>query len=190
MFCIPGAASLAYFHVIGILGYEKYSFSDAAPDSNPDFQKIKLSYRMQAVFEIKQYRLVRKARLRERYLCRCFETKAGIPTLVPYSVHSNLCSMFISAKFVATFILGTAAGVALQRYMRTEEGEKLMEDLKATANDLRSEAEEAVDRAPQYIEEIKAKGAEVLNKALPEAEKFMRDLAGTFSSKKPGGSAA
>ena len=78
----------------------------------------------------------------------------------------------------------------MQRFMRTEEGEKILEDLKATAQDLRSEAEELVDRAPGYLEQIRAKGEEVLKTSVPEAEKLLRDLVANLSGKKPGGSTA
>ncbi|WP_247233540.1 YtxH domain-containing protein [Telluribacter sp. SYSU D00476] len=94
------------------------------------------------------------------------------------------------SSFLITFVLGTAAGVVLQRFMRTEQGERILEDLKATAHDLRSEAEELVDRAPQYLEQIKAKVEEVLKTTVPDAEKVLRDLVANLSGKKPGGSTA
>ncbi|GAB3178956.1 YtxH domain-containing protein [Telluribacter humicola] len=94
------------------------------------------------------------------------------------------------SNFLITFVLGTAAGVALQRFMRTEEGERILEDLKATAHGLRSEAEELVDRAPGYLEQMKARGEEVLKSIVLEAEKLLRDLAANLSGKKPGRSTA
>ena len=84
--------------------------------------------------------------------------------------------MSINAKHLATFILGAAAGVAAHKYLQTEEGEKLLEDLKSKASDLKSEAEQAVDKAPEYFEELKSKGSEALKSNFPEAEKFLKDL--------------
>ena len=70
--------------------------------------------------------------------------------------------MSINAKHLATFILGAAAGVAAHKYLQSEEGEKLLEDLKTKANDLKAEAEGAIDKAPEYFEELKAKGSDGL----------------------------
>ena len=36
----------------------------------------------------------------------------------------------VNAKHLATFVLGAAAGVALHKYLQTEEGEKMLEDLR------------------------------------------------------------
>ncbi|TAE37203.1 MAG: YtxH domain-containing protein, partial [Runella slithyformis] len=33
--------------------------------------------------------------------------------------------MMVNAKHLATFVLGAAAGVALHKYLQTEEGEKM-----------------------------------------------------------------
>ena len=38
--------------------------------------------------------------------------------------------MVVTSKHLATFILGAAAGVAMHKYLQTDEGEKLMEELK------------------------------------------------------------
>ena len=48
--------------------------------------------------------------------------------------------MSVNAKHLATFILGAAAGVALNKYLQTEEGEKTLNDLKEKASNLRTEA--------------------------------------------------
>ena len=49
--------------------------------------------------------------------------------------------MSVNAKHLATFILGAAAGVALNKYLQTEEGEKTLNDLKEKASNLKTEAE-------------------------------------------------
>lgn len=93
--------------------------------------------------------------------------------------------MSINAKHLATFILGAAAGVAAHKYLQTEEGEKLLEDLKTKANNLKSEAEGAIDKAPEYFEELKTKGAETLKSNFPDAEAFFKDLFEKFTGKAP-----
>lgn len=89
----------------------------------------------------------------------------------------------VNAKHLATFILGAAAGVALHKYLQTEEGEKMFEDLKSKANDLKSEAEEAMDKMPEYFEQLKSQGSEALNKYTPEAEKMLKDLLDSLQGK-------
>ncbi len=99
--------------------------------------------------------------------------------------------MSINSKHLATFIIGAAAGVALHKYLQTEDGEKLLEDLKSKASDLKGEAEEALDKAPEYFEELKTKGAETLKTNFPDADKFLRDLLNNITGKKaPGESPA
>ncbi|MGV3604534.1 MAG: YtxH domain-containing protein [Dyadobacter fermentans] len=92
--------------------------------------------------------------------------------------------MSINAKHLATFILGAAAGVAAHKYLQTEEGEKLLEDLKTKANNLKAEAEGAIDKAPEYFEELKTKGAETLKGNFPDAEGFFKDLFEKFKGTK------
>ncbi|ODS81249.1 MAG: hypothetical protein ABS46_11960 [Cytophagaceae bacterium SCN 52-12] len=94
--------------------------------------------------------------------------------------------MSFNSKHLATFIIGAAAGVALHKYLQTEDGEKLLEDLKSKANDLKGEAEEALDKAPEYFEELKNKGAETLKTNFPDADKFLRDLLNNITGKKSG----
>jgi tryptophanyl-tRNA synthetase len=91
--------------------------------------------------------------------------------------------MSVTSKHLATFILGAAAGVALNKYLQTEEGEKLFQDLKTKGGELKAEAEEAIEKAPAYFEELKTsangKMAEVienLKERFPEAEKMINDL--------------
>lgn len=91
----------------------------------------------------------------------------------------------VNAKHLATFILGAAAGVALHKYMQTEEGEKMFEDLKTKATDLKTEAEGALDKMPEYFEQLKNQGSETLKKYSPEAEKMLQDLMDTLQGKKP-----
>lgn len=92
--------------------------------------------------------------------------------------------MSINAKHLATFILGAAAGVAAHKYLQTEEGEKLLEDLKTKATDLKAEAEGMVDKAPEYFEELKTKGSEALKTSFPDAEGFLKELFAKISGNK------
>jgi gas vesicle protein len=86
--------------------------------------------------------------------------------------------MSVNAKHIATFILGAAAGVAMAKYfgMTEEEREKLFANLKEKASGLKGEAEDAFDKAKDYFEELKTKGADALKDHLAEAEKMMQDL--------------
>ena len=91
--------------------------------------------------------------------------------------------MGVTAKHLATFILGAAAGIALNKYLQTEEGEKVMEDLKAKGTELKNEAEAAMEKAPEYFEDLKngasAKFNEViqnLKNQYPESEKMITEL--------------
>jgi uncharacterized protein YicC (UPF0701 family) len=86
--------------------------------------------------------------------------------------------MAVNAKHLATFILGAAAGVALNKYMQTEEGEKLMTDLKEKGNQFKTEAENAVDHAPDYFEKLKSQLAELLKTNFPNAEQAIDDVLG------------
>lgn len=92
--------------------------------------------------------------------------------------------MGINSKHLATFILGAAAGVAAHKYLQSEDGEKLLEDLKTKANNLKSEAEGAIDKAPEYFEELKTKGAESLKGNFPDVETFLKDLFEKFVGNK------
>ena len=92
--------------------------------------------------------------------------------------------MGINSKHLATFILGAAAGVAAHKYLQSEEGEKLLEDLKTKANNLKTDAEGAIDKAPDYFEELKTKGAETLKGNFPDAEAFFKDLYEKFVGNK------
>lgn len=94
--------------------------------------------------------------------------------------------MGVTSKHLATFILGAAAGVALNKYLGTEEGEKLMENLKVKGNELKDDAEGYLEKAPEYFNELKTGASEKVNEALanlkdqfPGAEKMINEL---FSS--------
>ncbi|MFT5885823.1 MAG: hypothetical protein ACI9IP_002285 [Arcticibacterium sp.] len=74
--------------------------------------------------------------------------------------------MEVISKHLATFILGAAAGVAMHKYLQTDEGEKLMEDLKVKGNELKEDAENVIDKAPEYFEELKGKASSKLSDTL------------------------
>jgi hypothetical protein len=82
----------------------------------------------------------------------------------------------VNAKHLATFIMGAAAGVALQKYLQTEEGKEALEELKIKAEQLKGEAESALENAPEYFEKLKTEGTEALKTHFPEIEKFLQDL--------------
>lgn len=86
--------------------------------------------------------------------------------------------MAVNAKHLATFILGAAAGVALNKYMQTEDGEKMMADLKEKGTQLKAEAEGAIDHAPDYFEKLKTQLAELLNTNFPNAQQAIDDVLG------------
>lgn len=92
----------------------------------------------------------------------------------------------VNAKHLATFVLGAAAGVALHKYLQTEEGEKMLEDLKSKAGDLKTEAEGALDKMPEYFEQLKNQGSETLKKYSPDAERILQDLLDNFRGKTGG----
>lgn len=98
--------------------------------------------------------------------------------------------MSVTSKHLATFILGAAAGVAMQKYLKTEEGEKLMEDLKTKGSELKAEAESAIEKAPEYFEELKGQASEKMSDLLammkekfPDAEHLFDELLGTTKAK-------
>ncbi len=84
--------------------------------------------------------------------------------------------MSINAKHLATFILGAAAGVALNKYLQTPEGEKTLNDLKEKASQLKTEAEDTIEKAPEYFEKLKNEGAGMLKDKFPDLEKLFNDL--------------
>ena len=84
----------------------------------------------------------------------------------------------VNAKHLATFVLGAAAGVALHKYLQTEEGEKALADLKIKASQLKDDAEGVIDKAPKYFEKLKTEGAAALKENFPGIEAFLQDLLG------------
>ncbi len=82
----------------------------------------------------------------------------------------------VNAKHLATFILGAAAGVALNKYLQTEEGEQMLENLKTKAGELQTQAEGAIDKAPEYFEQLKTQGTATLKEQFPQAEQMLKDL--------------
>lgn len=88
--------------------------------------------------------------------------------------------MSVNSKHIATFLLGAAAALAASKYMSMtpEEKEKLTGDLKDKANKLKTEAENFAEKAKDYFEELKSKGAEALKDHVSDAEKMMSELFG------------
>ena len=87
--------------------------------------------------------------------------------------------MSVNAKHLATFILGAAAGIALNKYLQTEEGEKLWTIWSKKPQIWKIEAEGAIDKAPEYFEKLKTEGAAALKEQFPGIEKFLADFMGT-----------
>ena len=96
--------------------------------------------------------------------------------------------MSVSAKHIATFIMGALAGVALTKYhnMSDEEKEKFAAGLKEKANKLKGEAEGAWDKAGDYFEELKTKGGDALKEHVANAETVLKDLFSKKSETKQG----
>lgn len=88
--------------------------------------------------------------------------------------------MAVNKKHLATLLLGAAAGLAAYKYinMTPEEKEKLANDLRDRANQLKSEAETGIDKAKEYFEELKTKGAEVMNDNNGELSRWLDKLLG------------
>ncbi|TAE25553.1 MAG: YtxH domain-containing protein [Cytophagales bacterium] len=86
--------------------------------------------------------------------------------------------MAVKPKHLATFILGAAAGAALTKYLQTEEGEKLMADLKEKGNQFKTEAEAAFDNAPDYFDNLRSQLAEMLKTNFPNAEQTINEVLG------------
>jgi hypothetical protein len=88
--------------------------------------------------------------------------------------------MSVNSKHIATFLLGAAAGFAAYKYanMSEEEKEKLMNDIKNKAKDLKTEAEGMADKAKEYFEELKTKGSSALKEQMGDVDGMMNDLFG------------
>jgi ElaB/YqjD/DUF883 family membrane-anchored ribosome-binding protein len=83
--------------------------------------------------------------------------------------------MSVNNKHIATFLLGAAAGIAAFKYMNLteEEKDKLASNLKDKAYKVQSEAEAAMEKAKDYFENLKAKGADSLKDFFAEAENYL-----------------
>jgi len=94
--------------------------------------------------------------------------------------------MSVNSKHIATFLLGAAAGYAAFKYsnMSEEEKEKLMNDIKNKAKDLKTEAEGMADKAKEYFEELKTKGGSALKEKMGDVDGVMNDLFGKTPSTK------
>lgn len=86
--------------------------------------------------------------------------------------------MSVNSKHIATFLLGAAAGYAAFKYssMSEEEKEKLMADLKAKAQDLKTEAEGMAEKAKEYFEELKTKGSSAMKEQMGNVDNIFDDL--------------
>ncbi len=93
----------------------------------------------------------------------------------------------VNPKHIATFLLGAAAGYALYKYqnMSEEDKEKLMADLKAKANSFKEEAEAATEKAKDYFDELRTKGAESLKDNLADVEGMINELFGKKTPPNP-----
>jgi hypothetical protein len=95
--------------------------------------------------------------------------------------------MAIGSKHIATFLLGAAAALATKKYMdmTPEEKEKMISDLKLKAQQLKTDAEKATDKAGDYFEELKQKGGDALKEHLPGIENMLQELFGNKKSTTP-----
>jgi DNA-directed RNA polymerase subunit F len=91
--------------------------------------------------------------------------------------------MSVNNKHLATFILGAAAGIALHKYAKTDEGKELVDQIKSKGNELRDDAESSISKAPEYFESLKTEASSSMNELLakikekfPEAENVIADL--------------
>lgn len=86
--------------------------------------------------------------------------------------------MSVNSKHMATFLLGAAAAFGAYKYlnMTEEEKQKLGEDIKDKANKLKTHALEAEDKAMEYFNELKSKGADSLKEYMPKVEEFFDNL--------------
>jgi gas vesicle protein len=86
--------------------------------------------------------------------------------------------MSITAKHLATFLMGAAAGAAIMKYnnMSKEEQEALVNNLKTKADDLKTEAEGAISNLQVYFEDLKGKGMDALKTHMGEAEHLVNEF--------------
>ncbi len=88
--------------------------------------------------------------------------------------------MSVNSKHVATFLLGAAAALAAHKYMSMtpEEKEKLSADLKDKANQLRGEAETAMEKGKEYFDELKTKGGAAMKEHFGDVSDVLHNLFG------------
>jgi hypothetical protein len=88
--------------------------------------------------------------------------------------------MSVKSKHLATFLLGAAAAFGAYKYMKMtdEEKEKLAANLKEKANNLKDQAVGAEEKAMEYFNELKSKGADAFKEHMPKVEEFFEGLFG------------
>lgn len=86
--------------------------------------------------------------------------------------------MSVNNKQWATFLLGAAAAFGAYKYMNMsdEEKEKMAASLKEKANKLKDQAVSAEDKAMDYFNELKTKGADAFKEHMPKVEEFFNNL--------------
>src|SRR5215208_6104812 len=86
--------------------------------------------------------------------------------------------MSVNSKHMATFLLGAAAAFGAYKYlnMTDEEKQKLGEDIKDKANKLKNNALDAEEKAMEYFNELKSKGADAMKEYMPKVEEFFENL--------------
>ena len=86
--------------------------------------------------------------------------------------------MSINSKDRATVLLGAAAAFGAYKYlnMTDEEKQKLGEEIKDKANKLKNHALDAEEKAMEYFNELKAKGADAMKEYMPKVEEFFEGL--------------
>ncbi len=88
--------------------------------------------------------------------------------------------MSVNSKHVATFLLGAAAALAAHKYMSMtpEEKEKLSANLKDKANQLKGEAETAMEKGKEYFDELKTKGGAAMKEHFGDVSEMLHNLFG------------
>ena len=86
--------------------------------------------------------------------------------------------MSVSNKHLATFLLGAAAAFGAFKYanLSEEEKDKLAASLKDRAHKLKDTAMDAEDKALDYFNELKTKGADAFKDYMPKVEEFFEGL--------------
>jgi|AntRauTorckE5430_2_1112549.scaffolds.fasta_scaffold56143_2 lambda repressor-like predicted transcriptional regulator len=95
--------------------------------------------------------------------------------------------MSVNSKHLTTFVLGAAAGIALHTYAKTDEGKKLLNQIKSKGNKLRDDAKSKISKAPEYFESLKTEASSSMSELVAKIkEKFPEDeniIADLFSKK-------